>query len=318
MSDRDRSGRPVQPPLFDVDAVGEYGAEIGVVGPLRPDSQLPVARYWFRQHLQNENRPVNTIKSYGYDLARFEQSIGLKPIMAISKRDVATFLGESNTRSTKKRRLTSLGSFFKWLVEDERILTEDPTDSFYPDQIALKNPRPLHPDEQQRFLDAALDDSSRSGLMCWMMLRLGLGRGELLDLEPVDIELEAGGSAKITIFPRRSQMRNKERKLAAPPEFGSMLEKYRAEFETTEKLFEMLPQSVNKMVERIASQAGITKKVTPQSLRDTYAVELAKEGADEDALLTILGLADDSRNRMSVQRYLKLGGPPVNTGLDVT
>jgi hypothetical protein len=29
----------------------------------------------------------------------------------------------------------------------------------------------------------------------------------------------------------------------------------------------------------------------------------------------VLGLADDSRNRMSVQRYIKLGGPAVNSGL---
>jgi integrase/recombinase XerD len=315
MSDPQGSGRPVQPPLFDVTSEGRYEAEIGVIGPLRADSQLPVARYWFRQHLLEENRPVNTVKSYGYDLAKLEQVVGLKRIEQISQRDIAKFLGESITKSTKKRRLTTVSSFFKWLVEHERVLTSDPTESFYPDQIALKNPKPLHPDEQAAFLEAAMADSARAALMCWMMLRLGLGRGELLDLERMDIELSEAGTAEITVFPRRSQMRNKERKLEAPPEFGRLLETYEADGGGAGKLFEMLPQSVNKMVERIARQAGISKKVTPQSLRDTYAVELAKDGADEDQLLMILGLADDSRNRMSVQRYLKLGGPAVNSRL---
>ena len=35
------------------------------------------------------------------------------------------------------------------------------------------------------------------------------------------------------------------------------------------------------------------------------------KGADEKKLLAILGLAPDSRNRKSVQRYIKLAAPPV-------
>ena len=37
----------------------------------------------------------------------------------------------------------------------------------------------------------------------------------------------------------------------------------------------------------------------------------AKAGADEKKLLQILGLAPDSRNKKSVQRYIKLAAPPV-------
>ena len=76
-------------------------------------------------------------------------------------------------------------------------------------------------------------------------------------------------------------------------------------------MFNLLPQSINKIVDRIAEAAGINKIVTPQSLRDTFAVEQAKAGADEKKLLAILGLAPDSRNRKSVQRYIKLAAPPV-------
>ncbi len=195
------------------------------------------------------------------------------------------------------------------------MLKSDPTESFYPDRIALKTPKPLHPAEQEDLLEAAEADSPRSMLMCWMMLRLGLGRSELLDLEPMDIELHPDGGAEITVFPRTTNMRNKERKLHATSEFGKLLEEYEAEREDAQKLFDILPQSVNKMVDRITARAGIRKKVTPQTLRDTFAVELAKDGADEEQLLTILGLADDARNRMSVQRYLKLGGPAVNSDL---
>jgi integrase/recombinase XerD len=315
MSDQDRSAMPIQPPLFDVTGRGRYEPEIGSVGPLESSSKLPVARYWYRRHLEQGQHPLNTVKSYLYDLGRLEHVIGLKPLDQISRRDIAKFLGDANTRSTRKRRLTTVSGFFKWLIEDARVLSENPTESFYPDQIALKSPKPLFTDEQKAFLAAANVDSVRSSLMCWLMLRLGLGRSELLDLHRSDIELAPDGSAEIYIFPRTSRLKNKERKLAAPPEFGGLLAAHEAEFATEGPLFEMLPQSVNKMVERIARHAGIDKKVSPQSLRDTFAVELAKDGADEDQLLAVLGLADDSRNRMSVQRYIKLGGPAVNSGL---
>ena len=315
MTDSNRSGQPLQPRLFDVKNGGRFEPEIGVIGPLRSDSQLPVARYWFREHLIDEGRPENTLKSYMYDLSLLERRIGLKRISEITKRDIAGYLGDANTRSTKKRRLTSVSQFFNWLVKEERVLETDPTETFYPDKIALKTPKPLHPDEQERFMAAAIDDGPRSALMCWMMLNLGLGRSELLDLEPMDIELHPDGSAEITVFPRTTRMVNKERKLLATSEFGEYLENYDSEREDTLKLFTILPQSVNKMVDRIASRAGIKKKVTPQTLRDTFAVELAKGGADEEELLRILGLADDARNRMSVQRYLKLGGPAINSRL---
>ena len=315
MTDSNRSGRPVQPRLFDVQNGGRFEPEIGVIGPLRSDSQLPVARYWFRQHLIAEQRPDNTLKSYMYDLSLLERRIGLKRINEITRGDIAGYLGDANTRSTKKRRLTSASQFFNWLVKEERVLEADPTESFYPDKIALKTPKPLHPEEQARFLAAALDDGPRSALMCWMMLRVGLGRSELLDLEPLDIELFPNGSAEITIFPRTTRMLNKERKLLAGTDFGELFEDHMSNREESQKLFTILPQSVNKMVDRIAARAGISKKVTPQTLRDTFAVEMAREGADEEELLRILGLADDARNRMSVQRYLKLGGPAINSRL---
>jgi integrase/recombinase XerD len=69
---------------------------------------------------------------------------------------------------------------------------------------------------------------------------------------------------------------------------------------------------VNKLVERVARAAGITRQISPQTLRDTWAVDQARSGASEDQLLALLGLADDSRNRLSVRRYLRLAAPAVN------
>jgi integrase/recombinase XerD len=65
------------------------------------------------------------------------------------------------------------------------------------------------------------------------------------------------------------------------------------------------------MVDRVRREAGIQKDVTPQTLRHTFAVDRASAGATEEDLLALLGLANDARNRDSVQRYLKLAAPPL-------
>jgi integrase/recombinase XerD len=61
----------------------------------------------------------------------------------------------------------------------------------------------------------------------------------------------------------------------------------------------------------VREAAGLQKEVTPQTLRHTFAVDRALAGATEEDLLAVLGLANDARNRASVQRYLKLAEPPL-------
>lgn len=303
---------PLQPRLFDETGRGKYGPQISSVGALQPDSKLPVARYWYRRHLEQAQHPANTISSYLYDLAIFEQVIGLKAINAVTSRDIAHYLGEANSRSTRKRRLTSVSGFFKWLVNSARMLESDPTASFYPDHIPLKTPRPLFPAEQDALMDAARSDSRRSAVMCWLMLRLGLSRGEVLQLRRDHLDLTDPESPLVYVFYDNVRWRDKERKLEATAEFSELFEEFEREYEPVDRLFVMLPQSVNKMTERVARTARITKHVSPQTLRDTYAVEQARAGADDVALLALLGLADDPRNRMSVRRYIKLASPAVN------
>lgn len=302
----------IQPPLFDVTNPGAYAPRISGVAALTPQSPLPVARFWFRRYLEQSRRPKNTIESYLYDLSIFEQVIGLKTIDTITARDIARYLGEANTRSTRKRRLTSVSQLFKWLTTSARMLDSDPTESFYPDHIPLKTPRPLFEQEQRAILDAAVNDSSRSAVMVWLMLRLGISRGELLALRRDHLDFTDPDAPIVYVYYDNPRWRGKERKLQADSEFGTLYQAFVQAYVPIDLLFEMLPQSVNKLVERVAKSAGISRHVSPQTLRDTWAVERARDGADEHQLLALLGLADDSRNILSVRRYIKLAAPAVN------
>jgi integrase/recombinase XerD len=303
--------RAVQAPLFTLNARGELSEPVADIPALTAGSSLDVARWWFRRHLEQLKRPINTIDSYMYDLALFQSAVGNKSIDRINTTDVANFLGQANNKSTRKRRLTSLQGLFRYLVEKEKILAKNPADSFFPDYIPLKTPQTLFPQEQDLLLDVARAENSRTYLITWLLLKLGLTRTELLALKVDHVDDSNPDRPIVYIYYDEQRWQPKERKLAADADFAEAFRAYVGEYRPVSRLFNLLPQSVNKMVDRIAEEAGISKRVTPQSLRDTFAVEQAKAGADEKKLLQILGLAPDSRNRKSVQRYIKLAAPPV-------
>lgn len=303
--------QPEQPALFTVDTNGKLTPGVALMRELTPDATLTLGRYWFRRYLEQSGHPKNTIESYSYDLALFEERIGPKPVAKITARDVAAFLGDSSTRSTRKRRLTSLNGFFKFLIAQCKLIAEkeNPAASFYPEHIPLKTPQPLFADEQARFLDAAEAENARSALIGYLLLRLGLTRGEVLALRPEHIDQSDPARPVVYIYYDAPRYRNKERKLQADAHFHDLFDAYMRAYEPTERLIPLPPQSINKIVERVAASAEINKKVTPQSLRDTWAVERAREGNDAGRLIGLLGLAEDSRNRMSVERYIKLASP---------
>lgn len=318
MTERDEAtGRRAvtQPVLFEMGTDGRLVGNVGVLPELTTGSSLDVARYWFRRYLEQSEHPKNTVNSYSYDLALFQLLIGPKAIDQVTRRDVAHFLDDSRTRSTRKRRLTSVSGFFKFLIQHARVLRADPSAEFFPEHIPLKTPRPLFVDEQARLLAAAEADGPRAQAAIWLMLRLGLTRAEVLQLQADHIDRSLPERPVVFVYYDSRRHRGRERHLAASAELSGILEKLDVA-DDGPKLIPILPQSLNKLVERVAKAAGFERPVSPQTLRDTFAVDQARAGAGEDDLLRLLGLADDARNRLSVRRYLKLAEPPL-LGQDV-
>ena len=301
---------PLQLDLFLPGPAGEFTPLLGGLAPLTPDSGLDLARGWYRKSLEGTNRPDNTVESYSYDLMVLEKLVGIKPIASITRADIARFLGDANGRSTRKRRLTSVRRFFRYLIDDANVLTEDPTEGYFPHAIALRSPVPLFAADQQRLIDAAAADELWSLPAILLMMRLGLARSELLALRREHLDLTNPDAPIVYVFYEDAAKRGKERKLLADASFGEAYSRYLAEKGPPDFVFPVGPQAVNGMVERVRKAAEMSQDVTPLTLRHTFAVDRARDGATEDALLALLGLADDARNRESVRRYLKLAEPP--------
>jgi integrase/recombinase XerD len=302
---------PEQLVLFAPGPAGSFAPLLGGLIPLEGSSSLGLARAWYRRELEQAKRPRNTIESYCYDLAALEKKIGPKPIDAIDRGDIANFLQDASGRSTRKRHLTSLRRFFRFLIDDARVLRSDPTEGFFPHAIPLRTPVPLFPAERTAIIAAAGDDEPWSLPAIWLMLNLGLARGELLALRRDHVDLADSERPVVYVFYDDAAKRGKERKLAADAEFARIYGDYLDAESPPDLLFPFGPASVNTMVDRVREAAGISKAVTPQTLRHSFAVERALAGATEDDLLAVLGLAYDPRNRASVRRYLKLAEPPM-------
>ncbi|MGN6485026.1 MAG: tyrosine-type recombinase/integrase, partial [Thermomicrobiales bacterium] len=313
---RSRAHGPDQLSLdLHTEAKGAFTPEVGGLVPLNAGSSLDLARTWFRRDLELARRPRNTIESYTYDLQKLEDLIGPKPINRIDRTDIARFLGDANSRTTRKRRLTSLRQFFAYLIKTEKVLKLDPTEGYFPHQIALRTPQPLFPDEQAALLDAAARDEAWSVVAIWLMMRVGLTRSELLALERDHVDRASEATPVVNIYYETPGKQVKERRLATSDEFAHLYDAFLAtrDPDSQGRLFPVGPPAVNGMVERVRRAAGIGKDVTPQTLRHTFAVEQARNGADVDDLLALLGLADDSRNRASVERYIRLASPALPT-----
>lgn len=308
------ANRPDQLPLFEHLPESPNDATIPTdMPPLTSGSSLPLARTWYRHMLERSRRPENTIASYTYDLTVLEHLIGPKPLNRITSSDIAKYLGEASSKTTRKRRLTSARRFFRYLIEDARVLKFDPTEGYFPHTIQLRLPVPLFADEQVALLDAAREDEPWSAVAIWLMMRLGLTRSELLALERDHIDRTDPDHPVVYIFYKDVTKHTKERKLAGDAEFAALYDAFLDARNPTGILFPVGRQAVNGMVERVRRAAGITKDVTPNTLRHTFAVEAARKGADVPALLALLGLADDPRNRASVGRYIRLAAPPLGS-----
>jgi len=306
--------RPDQLPLFTHLPESRYDKTLPTdLPPLTAGSSLALARSWYRHTLERANRPENTIESYSYDLTVLENLIGPKPLNRITGGDIAKYLGEASSKTTRKRRLTSARRFFQFLIEDVKALKFDPTEGYYPHSIQLRLPVPLFADEQHALMAAARQDEPWSAVAIWLMMRLGLTRSELLALKRDHIDRTNPEQPIVYIFYDDLTKQSKERKLAANAEFSVLYDAFLEERNPPDVLFPVGRQAVNGMVDRVRKAAEITKDVTPNTLRHTFAVEAARAGAGTVELLELLGLADDPRNRASVGRYIRLAAPALNS-----
>lgn len=164
-------------------------------------------------------------------------------------------------------------------------------------RLALAIPRPrkekrlpqvLSPEEVSRLLKKARNHKHRAILM--LLYSTGLRVGELIRLEPGDLDMDRG------MVRVRGGKGAKDRVTLLADRAVEAVEIYRAAYPTGRWLFpgsrpdrHLTTRSVQRIVARAASAAGISKRVTPHTLRHSFATHLLEGGTNLRLIQELLG-----------------------------
>jgi integrase/recombinase XerD len=249
----------------------------------------------------------NTIGAYAGDLTAFAVYLkGLK-IDAVHQADTAVILkyiidlrkaGRSAT--TRARHLVTLRGFFQFLHR-EGHLRQNPAKLVDLPKSGLKLPTVLNVEEMERLLAAPDSDKptgQRDAAMLELIYAAGLRVSELVGLRMTSINLEAG-------FVRVLGKGSKERVVPVGRKAIDRVQAYLQDGRrrslkelTSPYLFvaragkPMTRQGFWKLLKRYALQAGLQQRVTPHSMRHSFASHLLEGGADLRAVQMMLGHAD--------------------------
>ena len=254
-----------------------------------------------------------TIESYSSDLSKFLEFLKQKGIKDITQADTPLILKhlialrESGLGSRScARHLITLRGFYKFLAQ-EKILEFDPAKLIDLPKSGLKLPDVLSVSEINLLLN--IPDSSkplgkRNSAMIELLYAAGLRVSELVNLKFLDVNLEAcfvrvlGKGSKERIVPFGLYAKNKiddyisnSRSLILKNHISKYLFVARAGKPMTR-------QGFWKILKQYVKQAGIKKKVTPHSLRHSFASHLLEGGADLRTVQVMLGHVDISSTQI--------------------
>jgi len=254
-----------------------------------------------------------TLESYSRDLVRYQEFIQDSGSRNISETDTALILKHMialrnaglGARS-RARHLVSIRGFYRFAVQ-EKVLKHDPSRLVDLPKTGLKLPDVLSVEEVSQLLstpDPAKPIGARDAAMLELLYAAGLRVSELVNLKLQDINLEAG-------FVRVLGKGSKERVVPIGLPAKEKIEFY---LENSKKILlknrispylfvaraakPMTRQGFWKLLRRYAAQAHLNKKVTPHSLRHSFATHLLEGGADLRAVQIMLGHVDISTTQI--------------------
>jgi integrase/recombinase XerD len=253
----------------------------------------------------------NTLEAYRSDLQQygaFLERVRRDPL-SISPREVAQFVSEladgGEARrpvapATLQRKIACLRSFYRHLRR-EQIIAHDPTSELRSPRARGRLPKVLSRDEVAKLLAQPTGDSPaalRDRALLELMYACGLRASEAIGLELRDLDLE---SAML----RAHGKGNKERLVPVGSKACRSVATYLVHarphlvgLRDQPRLFVNLRgeglsrQGLYKIVQRHARSAGLEHKMSPHTLRHSFATHLLAGGCDLRSLQEMLGHAD--------------------------
>ncbi len=253
----------------------------------------------------------NTLEAYRSDLQQFGEFLsrqGTDPI-AIDGTQLAAFVSElaegrdgrrPAAAATLQRKVACLRSFYRHLRR-EALIDNDPTKDLRSPRSSARLPRVLSRDQVNRLLaqprgtgNAALRDRA----LLETMYACGLRASEAITLELSELDLEAGvliargKGSKERLVPIGSKALETLRSYLAKARPALVGIGDEAHVFVNMRGQALSRQGLYKIVQRHARAAGLDSRMSPHTLRHTFATHLLAGGCDLRSLQEMLGHAD--------------------------
>jgi integrase/recombinase XerC len=248
----------------------------------------------YLNYLKNErNYSGHTLSNYARDLRALISLLGKKEIDRLAAREYLLTLEQKKySRRSIARKLSAARSFFRYLQREKNI-TVNPFQNLLTPKLPKKLPNFLYPEEIKDLFGAV--DNKRDRAMLELIYGTGMRVIELTRLNVNDLDLSDN---EIRVFGKGA----KERIVLYGSFAGTALKEYlagaRKELLKGVKaaaLFvgrrgsRLTPRQVERLIHFYAKKAGLQKKVTPHTLRHSFATHLLEGGADLRMVQELLG-----------------------------
>ena len=263
----------------------------------------------FIDYLQYErNYSRRTTEEYQADLEAFKQfyeatdsSLSWADMPAdIIRQWVVEMMDKGNAPTSVRRRLSSLRSFYKFLLR-RNLVTRDPVHSIPGPKVEKKLPAYVRETEMDKLFDGDFFGEGYQGIRDRMILltfySTGIRLSELVGLMDKDVDLDQM-QLKVT------GKRNKQRIIPYGDEYGDSLRQYLVERDTFARqlasddrsLFldersaqRMTPAKVRSIVKKYLSMVTTQQRNSPHVLRHTFATAMLNHKADLQSVKELLG-----------------------------
>lgn len=258
----------------------------------------------------------NTLESYGRDLKQFQNymnDLNLEVEKDSNENMIQEYLKSLQTKgravSTISRNIAAIKAFYQYLVK-ENYLENDPSQSLDTPKVEKKLPKILSVHEVEELLKQPEIKSSgglRDKAMLELLYATGIRVSELIALNISDINLDMG---YVKCYGKGSKNRIVPLGSIAVKAVHDYIIKGRMKVVRTydePALFvnhhggRLTRQGFWKIIKKYAQEAGITKDITPHTLRHSFATHLLENGADLRSVQEMLGHADISTTQLYTQ-----------------
>jgi len=253
----------------------------------------------FLLHIQNKNFSSLTLKSYQEDLQQFVQFCAARRLtqadftLSTVRSFLASLSNHKYARNTTLRKIAALRSFANYLLE-QGLIQQNPFKLLPAPKRERLLPKFLTVEETQRLLETSAQKgtfTARNLALMELIYSSGLRRNEVTKLKIADVDF-FNGVVKVL------GKGNKERFVPVTQAALQALRDYlatRVNPQPADALFlnkngtPLTGDGLAYIFKHLAIQSSIARKVSPHSLRHSFATHLLNNGCDLRSLQEMLG-----------------------------